>query len=395
MTDFPNEYKEFLNQIQKDERSFESTTVQCGIIGVTGGGKSSLINAIAGKEIAEVGVTETTGVSAEISAYEFQNIVLIDLPGVGTTKWPTETYFSKLEKHCTLNEKYSLRAENFDFFILVIANRLLEEDLNLYKLITHDLKKQCFLVRSKFDIDANNNFRTKNQSDQETYNEIIEDLWRNFPNEIRETVFVISTAEPWRGDFEALVEAITQSLPELKSEKFIAYATGHSKKFLKKKRKIAEKHASRLALLSAGNALNPIPGLSVAVDISILMKLSNDLLEIYGLTEEQLSFEIRHNVEGDAWGIAFKHRTSEMFTNFLSKKGIIIVLERVAPAIEIKEVAKWFPFAGQAIGALIGYKLTASFAQEIIDKYESQALILAESMFPRCRSEQSDLLNRP
>ena len=136
--------KAVLEKARRDEREFEEATVQCGIIGVTGTGKSSLINALSGQEIAEVGVLETTGVVSEISAYEFHNIILIDLPGVGTRNWRTETYFSDLAKESPAAGKYPLNPEGFDFFILVLANRILEEDLRLYKLITKKLKKKCF-----------------------------------------------------------------------------------------------------------------------------------------------------------------------------------------------------------------------------------------------------------
>jgi len=148
---------------------------------VTGTGKSSLINALAGKNIAEVGVRETTGVTSDITVYEFHNIILIDLPGVGTRNWKTETYFSDLSTKSPIDGKYSLRPKDFDFFILVLANRVLDEDLKLYRLITQKLKKRCFLVRSKFDVDADNNRRTKRKSDKETHREIRADVWRNFP----------------------------------------------------------------------------------------------------------------------------------------------------------------------------------------------------------------------
>lgn len=227
--------KSALIRAMREEKEFEEATVQGGIIGVTGTGKSSLINALAGKDIAEVGVRETTGVVSEITAYEFHGIILIDLPGVGTRNWGTETYFSDLSTKAPVHGKYSLRAKDFDFFILVLANRILDEDLKLYHLITQKLKKRCFLVRSKFDVDANNNWRTKRKSDKETHREILADVWRNFPKEKRDRVFIVSTAEPARGDFEELENAIRKSLPEVKADKFLAFVMAYSKKGLKKR----------------------------------------------------------------------------------------------------------------------------------------------------------------
>ena len=379
-----------VRKAQREEQEFEEATIQGGIIGVTGTGKSSLINALAGQDIAEVGVLETTGVLSEISAYEFHNIILIDLPGVGTKNWRTETYFSNLDKEPQANGKYSLRPEDFDFFILVLANRILDEDLKLYRLITRKLKKRCFLVRSKFDIDANNNWRTKRKSDKETYTEIKADIWKNFPKEKHDRAFVISTAEPARGDFEALEMAITKALPEVKADKFLAFAMAYSKKGLKKKRVVAQKHSGRIALLSAANAFNPIPGLGLAADIGLLLKLSRDLVAIYGLTSEHLDHGIHLHLKSKAWGLQLKRRTLRAIESLLTRKGIVAILRRFGLGLEVKELARWLPYVGQAIAAITGYRLTSSYAQEAMARCEAQAFQVLKEWQPQKISSTED-----
>jgi len=372
--------KAILERAKREENEFEEATVQGGIIGVTGTGKSSLINALAGTDIAEVGVRETTGVVSEISAYEFHNIILIDLPGVGTRNWQTETYFIDLEAKSPIEGKYSLHPGDFDFFILVLANRILDEDLKLYKLITHQLKKRCFLVRSKFDIDANNNWRTKRKNDKETYREIKKDIWQNFPGDKRDRVFLISSAEPARGDMEELEEAILKSLPEVKADKFLAFARAYSVEGLKKKRTVAEKHAGRIAILSAGNAFNPIPGLGLMADIGLLLKLSRDLAAVYGLTREQLDHEFRSHMKSKTWALRFHRKIAIRLEPLLSISGIVSLLQRLGTGLETKEIVKWLPYVGQAIAAILGYRLTSSYAQEAITRFEAQALQVLEEI---------------
>jgi GTP-binding protein EngB required for normal cell division len=370
--------KAVLNRAKREEKEFEEATVQGGIIGVTGNGKSSLINALVGKDIADVGVRETTGVTSKISGYEFHNIILIDLPGVGTRNWKTESYFSDLSKKSPADGKYSLAAKDFDFFILVLANRILDEDLHLYKLITRKLKKPCFLVRSKFDVDADNNWRTKRKSENATYREIKSDVWRNFPAEKRDRVFVISTAEPERGDFDELEAAIQKELPEVKADKFLAFSMAYSKEGLKKKRTVAEKHAGRIAILSAANAFNPVPGLGIVTDIALLLKLSHDLVAVYGLTTEQLDHEIHLHSKSRAWANHLKRNALKAVESLLTSKGIMIILRRLGVGLETKELLRWLPYVGQAVGAVLGYRLSASYAQEAIARCESQALQLSE-----------------
>lgn len=47
-------------KLKADLDKFESARIKCGIIGRSGVGKSSLINAIVGEHIAEVGEVETS-----------------------------------------------------------------------------------------------------------------------------------------------------------------------------------------------------------------------------------------------------------------------------------------------------------------------------------------------
>jgi predicted GTPase len=375
--------KGVLNRAKREEEEFEHATVQGGIIGITGTGKSSLINALAGRDIAEVGVRETTGVVSKISSYEFNGIVLIDLPGAGTRNWRTETYFSKLSKRPRVAGKYSLRPEDFDFFILVLANRILDEDLKLYRLITKKLKKRCFMVRSKFDTDASNNWRTKRKSDKETHREIRADVWRNFPREKRDRVFVISSADPARGDFDELEAAIMKALPEVKAEKFLAFAMAYSEQTLKKKRIVAEKHAGRIALLSAGNAFNPIPGFGTAVDLGLLLKLSHDLVAVYGLTSAQLEHEFRLREKSAAWGLRLKRNVLGTIRSLLTSRGILSILRELGHGLETKELTKWLPYVGQTIAAFLGYRLTSSYAQEAITRCEIQALSVLKEVMAR------------
>ena len=86
--------QELIEEIQRMKEEFEKAEVRCGIIGLSGCGKSSLINAIAGERIAEVGAYKDT--TSEPQEFSHGGIVFVDLPGCGTKEWPQGSYIRKL-----------------------------------------------------------------------------------------------------------------------------------------------------------------------------------------------------------------------------------------------------------------------------------------------------------
>ncbi|WP_448574112.1 GTPase [Trichothermofontia sp.] len=84
----------FAEQCRQKIQGFENAEVRCALIGASGSGKSSLINAIAGERIAKVNVIETT---EKAQSFKHQGILFTDLPGCGTVKWPRETYIENLD----------------------------------------------------------------------------------------------------------------------------------------------------------------------------------------------------------------------------------------------------------------------------------------------------------
>ncbi|XP_028254140.1 interferon-inducible GTPase 1-like [Parambassis ranga] len=115
------------------------------VTGESGSGKSTFVNAFRGINngddgAAPTGCVETT---TEVTAYphpNYPNVVLWDLPGIGTTKFPANKY----KKHVGL--------EKYDFFIIISDTRFRENDVRLAKKI-RKMKKKFYFVRSKIDRD--------------------------------------------------------------------------------------------------------------------------------------------------------------------------------------------------------------------------------------------------
>jgi predicted GTPase len=71
-----------VDQLRQRRAELEQASVRLGFIGGTGSGKSSLINALLGRTVAQEGVVPTAH-AVEGEEYEAEGMVLVDLPGFG------------------------------------------------------------------------------------------------------------------------------------------------------------------------------------------------------------------------------------------------------------------------------------------------------------------------
>ena len=110
-----------------------------GFVGRSGVGKSSLLNAIIHKKVAQVNIKEETSTFNKYDVPYVDFIKLWDCPGFGTTKFPFDQHKDKILR--------------FDFLLVIIDSRIHEFDIDLLKEAIAN-KIPVALVRSKSDQDV-------------------------------------------------------------------------------------------------------------------------------------------------------------------------------------------------------------------------------------------------
>src|SRR5690606_26499145 len=141
--------------------------------------------------------------------------------------------------------------------------------------------------------------------------------------------YLISTESPLEYDLDKLLYDIANNLDKIKRERFIADVTATSKKMIKEKRVVADKLVSRYAALSAANGLNPIPGLDISVDLGLLLKMGNDISNIYGLNKESQEFyETFLDLSHSSKVKSALAKASQYAAKYLGKEAIVILLKR-------------------------------------------------------------------
>lgn len=346
---------DLINQYKAEIEAFQNAKVICGIIGRSGTGKSSLINAIVGEEVSAVGETETT---MEISKpIEHNGLIFYDLPGCSTINFPLETYVEKMG------------ISNFDCVIIVTADRFYEDDLNLIDQI-FEKKIPIFTVRTKIDFSIDRALR-RGISEKETCDEINKNLNDNLKGYRINGIYLTSADYPTKYDLPKLINDISNSLNNLKRERFLADVNAVSESIISEKRKIAEKLISKYSLIAAANGANPVPGLDIGVDVLILKNLSDNIQKIYGLDKAQINYSLI-SINGTNKKVILA-RVLKYASKYGSKEAILFVLKKAGLSIATKTGSKWIPVFGYAIAAGIGFKLTSSLGKDMLNEAEDIA----------------------
>jgi len=238
-----------------------SSNVSVALFGQPGAGKSSLINKIIGKKVAEVGVE--TDKTVEAASYEENGLRFVDLPGYGTKNFPKDGYL----------ERFNI--QQFDLFLCVTSGKLHQADTEFFQELSKR-KKVCIFVVNKHD-----EIWEDGISIEELEQRKINDIRSHVGHEVN----VIFTSCRTGTGLDDLNTDIRNNLDGAKRERWVRSAKAYSTKFLEEKRIACERYVSIAAAASAANAINPIPGADIAVDLSVLVKLFSEIREAYGLND--------------------------------------------------------------------------------------------------------------
>ncbi|CAM4698263.1 unnamed protein product [Caretta caretta] len=158
---------EMVSKVQESLEQLKNMKLNIAITGESGCGKSSFINAMLildddDEYAAKVGVTETTMEQTPYPHPKHPNVTIWDLPGIGTPSFRPDSYLRQV------NFAY------YDFFIIIASERFKSTHLDLAQEIQR-MGKKFYFVRSKVDIDLQNEKRKKNFNEETTLQKIRDD----------------------------------------------------------------------------------------------------------------------------------------------------------------------------------------------------------------------------
>ena len=326
MTTIHDDLKNIRNQYEE----IQSVKVSLALFGQPGAGKSSLINCLVGKKVAEVGTKND--ITQEASSHEWNGLYLVDLPGYGTKMFPADTYLEKFD------------ILNFDFFLCVFSGtRLKEDDIDFFKKL-REIGKYCLFVCNQVD---------RLWQEDRTLDDIKADIVNNIEEQvgIKETIYFTSCRH--KDGLDKLTEGIYDLLGDIdsaKQEMWAKSAKAYSQKSLDEKKRACEKFVAIAAGTSAVNGFNPVPGVDIAVDVGILVRLNKQLKDYYGLTDEGLkAIEI---------AVPTIAPIVKNLVQYVATDGVLFLLKKYAGMVAVQQFSKWIPLVGQIIAPSVGFGLT-------------------------------------
>lgn len=348
----PKSLDAYIKEAAQQRMAFEQTRVRVGIIGRSGTGKSSLINAMVGEKLALVGVVETT---MEPEEFEYNGLVLVDLPGCGTPKFPAKDYASKM------------RLDTYDALILVVTDRWFEDDAALLDQMIHELQVPYFIVRTKFDLAVQDGHFDHGLTEEEVRAKI-EDNLRTYLGEAGlQKLYMVSSRYPARYDLPRLLEDVCACMAGMKRERLEAALAAWTPEGLERKLRVGRHIVHWHAMAAAANGMNPIPGLDVSVDLGILVTMIHKIKELYHIHQPPaIDVAALRNkaIAGRAAALAAKYGTP------IAVEG---VMRQFAKREAGKTVAKWFPIVGQLVAGSLGYLLTYRLGIQVLEDYHNMA----------------------
>ncbi|XP_063077006.1 interferon-inducible GTPase 5-like [Engraulis encrasicolus] len=342
--------------IAKAKEIVNGLVLNIAVTGETGVGKSSFLNAIRGVQRgdegwAPTGVTETTKEPMMYPHPTMPNVRIWDLPGIGSPRFKAKTYLK------------GVKFEAYDLFIIVSASRFKENDIMLAKEIKNR-RKNFYFVRSKMDLDISNEIESEGKTEEETLCSIREYCLANLCDFGPLPVFLISSRQREKFDFQKLIETLERDLPREKRGLLLHSLPVYSIQRLDEKYSAFKKTIWALAVASGGIGAAPVPGLLFARDTAMILSFLTKVYHSFGLHDkalEKLSVQVNKPILEEV-------KKSKLIQDISKSKVSLSMLTKLGTIGAVEILSCVVPVAGNIAAAAVSFVTTRAVLQEGLDE---------------------------
>ena len=320
---------------------------------------------------AEVGVMGTT---RELKAYDHPTnpkIKFWDLPGIGTPNYPNmATYCEKVE------------LEKFNAFLILTAVRFTENDLELAKKIK-SINKNFFLIRTKIDENVRGGRSRKRSFDEKAMlQKIRSDSAENLGDLLSDErdIFLISNHDRDKWDFARLLQAILDALPTYQRESMVlSLGNSVTTDIFQKKVEVLRGRIKFVASFSAVAAFFPIPGLSIAVDIPLI-------LNEFALYRSQLDLPEKRTADFEKLQVTTQEAVGKL--SITTAAQLVAYLTVFVTESAADEAVSYIPILGSVIASTMSFTTTYTALQKCLKAVEETALLVLKEAAIEAANEE-------
>ncbi|XP_052781101.1 interferon-inducible GTPase 1-like [Mya arenaria] len=362
----------FSKHLQRELDMWKHTDLNIAVVGNSGAGKSSLINAILDLEtdddgMAKVGVVETTKTVTTYRNNNRPNLALHDFPGVGTPNYPQKGYFDKIGH----------KLSEYDFFLIVSSDRFTEYDLWFAKQIKRD-EKHFYFVRTHIDLSIYKDKRPgpKKLKAKKVMEEVKKSIYEPLKKEgvIDDDchIFLINNDAKLEFDFERLLQTLIKDSPVLKRQTMILSLAADVDETINEKVKILKGRMYKVALLASSGSAVPVPGVGLAAEAAVLYKEGCFYREQLGIDDKGLRRLSNHlNIEIEQ---LMKNFHLESHLVLISAKELIKWASVHVVSEALEDISKLIlPVLGSLISAVASFPLCLNTLNKLLTMCETEA----------------------
>lgn len=184
----------------------------------------------------------------------------------------------------------------------------------------------------------------------------------------------MSNFEPHLYEFSKLQETLGRELPAHKRDTLLYVMSNTSLEIIKKKKEAFQSEIKLYAGLSGAVAAVPVPGLSVAVDASLMVKTSKEYVDGFGL--DKRSLEKLANTTGVPYTFLHAVIRSPLAKGEITAELIVRVLSQLACTaafITLEEGLRWIPVIGLVASAGLSFAVTYKALTSFLDTLAEDA----------------------
>ncbi|KAH3727216.1 hypothetical protein DPMN_053145 [Dreissena polymorpha] len=349
-----------MNLLYEKNNEWRKRKINIAITGQSGTGKSSLINALRGLKddepgAAKTGCVETTVKPTPYIHPENDNLVLWDLPGIGTPNFPKESYLEKA------------RFIEHDFIILVSSSRYTTNDTWLAEQIIYRFPDaNLFFVRTKIDDDLRNKSKGRKVPLTDEENEITcMEIKQNCRDNLVQAnirnphIFMVNNHETDKFEFGKFVNMLLLKVSFLKRDALVLSITSFTKDVVAAKVKICQERIGKVSKVAA----------IAAIHSRQINKRYQDTI----LKEEVLLYTRQLGIDAESLEIVaqrFKKDREEIYTALNSTTHVILRnFEQHYAQYDKVVPSKWhgLPLFGRRVELKAYQKQCISFLQSLLN----------------------------